>query len=352
MYNLQQLADHIHAEVLGDNSLTIASINTLNDARAGEITFLSNPKYKTDLLTTQATAVILSADVAEQCPVAALVVDNPYLGFARIAQLLDTTPIEPQHIHPKACIHSDAKVASGVSIGACAVIESNAVIEQGASIGAGCYVGRGSIIGENTRLFPNVTLYHDVQIGRNGIVHSGTVIGSDGFGFANDKGEWVKIPQIGKVIIGDNFECGANCTIDRGAIHDTVIGDGVKFDNLCHVAHNVKMGSRTAMAAYSGVAGSSNVGNNCTLAGRSTILGHIDIVDDVHITAGSQASKSITQPGIYSASIPLMQNKEWRKNMVRLKQLDKMARQVDNMTRQVKEFDKTLQEITGDNKDE
>jgi UDP-3-O-[3-hydroxymyristoyl] glucosamine N-acyltransferase len=341
-FSLQEIASKIGATVQGDAACRVFAINTIQDAKEGEIAFLSNSKYQHFLKTTQASAVILSPELAQNCPVNALVMDNPYLGFAKVAQLLDTTPQQQVGIAPSAVIDPEARIDPTASVGPNAVIEGNVVIGARVQIGAGCFIGQNSSIGDGSRLFANVSIYHGVTIGKNAIIHSGTVIGADGFGFANEAGAWVKIPQLGGVVIGDDFECGANCTIDRGAIKDTVIGNGVKLDNLCHLAHNVRFGSHSAMAAYSGVAGSSRVGDYCTISGRVTILGHIELEDGVHITAGSQVSKSLSK-GAYSSGTPLMENREWKRNVTRIRQLDEMSKKIRQLEKALAQLQDNIQ---------
>ncbi len=343
-YTLKDIAQKIGATVKGDAACRVFAINTIQDSGDGDIAFLSNPKYQSFLQTTGASAIILSEELAEQCPVNALVMKNPYLGFAKVAQLLDTTPQQPSGIHPSAVIDPSATVSPNASIAANVTIDANVTVDSGVQIGPGCFIGERCRIGENSRLHANVSLYHGVTLGKRAIVHSGSVIGSDGFGFANESGNWVKIPQLGGVVIGDDFECGANCTIDRGAINDTLIGNDVKLDNLCHLAHNVEFGDHSAMAAYSGVAGSSKVGRYCTVSGRVTILGHIELADGVHITAGSQVSKSL-EKGAYSSGTPLMSNREWKRNVARLRQLDEMAKTV-------KQLEKELAKLKSESSDE
>lgn len=333
-YQLSDIASKIGATVKGDAACRVFAINTIQDAKSGDIAFLSNPKYQAFLTSTQASALILAPDMAETYSGNALVMDNPYLGFAKVAQLLDTTPDLASEQHSRAVIAASAKIDPSAKIAANVVIEEGASIAADVQIGANCVIGKGSSIGTGTRIYPNVSIYHGVTIGARGIIHSGSVIGSDGFGFANERGAWVKIPQLGGVVIGDDFECGANCTIDRGAIRDTVIGNDVKLDNMCHLAHNVQFGSHSAMAAYSGVAGSSSVGDYCTISGRVTILGHIELADGVHITAGSQVSKSL-EKGAYSSGTPLMPNREWKRSVARMRQLDDMARSIKQLEKEL-----------------
>jgi UDP-3-O-[3-hydroxymyristoyl] glucosamine N-acyltransferase len=342
-FSLQDIASKIGATVKGDAACRVFAINTIQDAVEGEIAFLSNPKYQHYLKSTKASAVILSRELAEACPVNALIMDNPYLGFAKVAQMLDTTPQQKPGIDSTAVIDASANIHPSASIGPHVVIDKNVVIGSDVQIGAGCYIGADSKIGDKSRLFANVSIYHGVTIGSNAIIHSGTVIGADGFGFANEQGAWIKIPQLGGVVIGDDFECGANCTIDRGAIKDTVIGNGVKLDNLCHLAHNVSFGSHSAMAAYSGVAGSSKVGDYCTISGRVTILGHIELEDGVHVTAGSQVSKSLKK-GAYSSGTPLMENREWKRNVTRIRQLDEMSKKIKQLEKALAELQQNFLE--------
>ncbi len=331
---LQEVAQHIDAEVKGDAACRVFAINTILDAKNGEIAFLSNPKYHHFLKATSASAIILSPETAEHCPCNAIVTSNPYLGFARIAQLLDSTPNVADKVDSKAFIHPEATVDPSVCLGANVVIESGVVIEAGVQIGANSVIGKNSKVGECSKIYPNVTVYHAVQIGKRAIIHSGSVIGSDGFGFANDKGQWVKIPQVGGVLIGDDFECGANCTIDRGAILDTIIGDDVKLDNLCHIAHNVNFGSHSAMAAYSGVAGSTKVGEYCTFSGRVSVIGHLEIESGSHVTVGTVVTKSL-EKGAYSSGSPMMSNKEWKRNTLRFRQLDDMAKTIKRLEKEI-----------------
>lgn len=327
-YTLAELAEHVDARVEGDAQIQVSSIATLANAVSGQISFLSNSKYRSQLSDTQASAVILSHNDSEHCPCAALVMDNPYVGFALIAQLLDSTPASAESIAESAVIASSASLGAGVSVGASAVIEAGASIGDNVQVGAGCFIGRNAQIGSGTKLWANVSIYHDVQIGNNCLIQSGTVIGSDGFGYANDKGSWIKIPQLGAVIIGDNCEIGANTCIDRGALDDTVIGTGVIIDNLCQIAHNVTVGDHTAIAGCSVAAGSATIGKYCVIGGFVAINGHIDIADKVNITGYSMVTKSITEAGVYSSGVPATTNREWRKNMVGLRNIDALKARI------------------------
>lgn len=330
-YKLGQLAEKLGLELAGDAQREVVRIATLGSAGPDDITFFSDSRYRKQLMATRAGAVIVPPSEREHCPVDALISDNPYLSYAELSALFAPQPEEAQLIHETAVIHDHASIGRGVRIGANAVIGSGSVVGDDVTIGAGSVIGEHCIIGNHSRLHANVTIYHDCQIGQRTIVHSGAVIGSDGFGFANDKGHWIKIHQLGRVIIGNDVEVGANTSIDRGAIEDTVIGDGVKLDNQIQIAHNVRVGENTAMAGCVGVAGSAEIGANCAIGGGAGILGHLSISDGVTVTAMSLVPNSIKEPGVYSAGTPLEPKGEWQKNYVRFKQLDDMARRIKKL---------------------
>ena len=328
MMTLGEIAGKIGAECFGNSDYAIEGIADLTEASASHISFVTRADYLPHLEKSSAGAVIISAKLKPEADGNYLVMDNPYLGYALTAQLFDTTPRASDSIHPSAVIAADAQIGNGVTIGANSVVESGAVIGDNADIGANCFIGKNSQIGEDSKLWPNVTVYHDVRLGRRGLIHSGTALGSDGFGFANDSGEWIKIPQIGGVVIGDDFECGANCTIDRGALRDTCIGDCVKLDNMVHIAHNVTVGDGTAMAATTGVAGGTVIGKGCTFAGRVSVIGHLNICDNVHLTVGTILTKSIDKPGIYSSGDAAQPNRDWKRQVVRMRNLDDLMNRV------------------------
>ncbi|MBR9858331.1 MAG: UDP-3-O-(3-hydroxymyristoyl)glucosamine N-acyltransferase, partial [Gammaproteobacteria bacterium] len=309
-------------------------VNTLDKAGPDEVAFLSDSKYHHLLENTKAGAVIITAADQALCPVASLVMADPYLGFALAAQALDTTPQPAKDIHPTAVIADDVTLGEGVAIGANAVIESGVVLGDGVVIGAGCFIGKGARLGANSRLWANVTVYHRVELGEHCLVQSGAVIGGDGFGYANNKGEWVKIPQLGTVIIGNRVEIGAGTTIDRGALGDTCIADNVIIDNLCQVAHNVSIGYGTAVAGGTVMAGSLKVGKYCIIGGAVVINGHIEICDGVTLTGMSMVMRPITEPGIYSSGIPLQPNKEWRKTAARVMRIDDMHKRLSRLEKQ------------------
>ncbi|ABL99356.1 UDP-3-O-(3-hydroxymyristoyl)glucosamine N-acyltransferase [Shewanella amazonensis] len=325
---LGQLAEHLGAELKGDGSLLISSVATLEDAGAGQISFLANSKYRAQLEGTKASAVLLSPKDAGTYEGNALILKDPYVGFARVAQLLDTTPNAAEGIHASAVIDPSARLGEGVSIGANAVIGANVILGDKVQIGPGTVVGQDSIIGSGTRLWANVTLYHDVHLGMDCIVHSGAVIGSDGFGYANERGNWVKIPQTGGVRIGNNVEIGASTTIDRGALSHTEIHDGVILDNQVQIAHNDVIGAHTAIAGNTTIAGSVTIGKYCILGGNSAVAGHLSIVDGTHVSGATNVTSIIREPGVYSSATIAMENKLWRRNTVRFRQLDELFQRV------------------------
>jgi UDP-3-O-[3-hydroxymyristoyl] glucosamine N-acyltransferase len=333
--SLQELATHIGAELNLKGTDTpetlINSLASLAGAGNGQISFLSNSKYRSQLADTAAQAVILQPDDLPHCKRSALVMQNPYVGFAIAAQFLDTTPPAAHDISSHAHIADDVELGHNVKIGANTVIEAGVKLGDNVEIGPGCFIGQGAEIGANCKLWANVTVYHRVVMGEDCLIQASTVLGSDGFGYANDKGKWIKIPQLGSVIIGDRVEIGASTTIDRGALDNTVIGDGVIIDNQCQIAHNVVIGENTAMAACSVIAGSSVLGSNCSIAGLVGINGHIEICDNVHFTGMSMVTKSISEPGVYSSGMPAIANREWRKNAITLRNISTLNQRVKTL---------------------
>ncbi|SEK82494.1 UDP-3-O-[3-hydroxymyristoyl] glucosamine N-acyltransferase [Colwellia chukchiensis] len=327
-YTLADIAKKIGAQVQGDANCEITAIATLTDAKNGDIAFLANSKYSAQLATTKASAVIVSATDAAKCHTNALVMGNPYLGYALVAQLLDTTPKPAINIHPSAIIDDSVTIGDKVSVGANTVIEAGVSLADGVTIGAGCFVGIGAQLGANSTLWSNVSIYHGVEIGENCLVQANTVIGADGFGYANDKGKWIKIPQLGTVIIGDNVEIGASTTIDRGALGNTEIHNGVILDNQIQIAHNVVIGENTAIAGCTVIAGSTEIGKNCVIAGLVGINGHINIADGSVFTGMSMVTKAITEPGVYSSGMPCLPNKEWHKTNARIRKLDSITKRL------------------------
>jgi UDP-3-O-[3-hydroxymyristoyl] glucosamine N-acyltransferase len=325
-FSLGELAVRFGLTLRGEPSLTIRRVATLSHARAGSISFLANSRYRRQLETTQATAVLVSAADAADCPTAALIDPNPYLAYARIATLLYPSATRPAGIHPSAVVASGARVATSAHIGPLSVIEEGAVIGERVSIGPACVVHSGAQVGEDSELVSRVTLYSGVILGRRCILHAGSVVGSDGFGFAPNAGAWVKIPQVGTVRVGDDVEIGANTSIDRGAIDDTLVEDGVKLDNQIQVGHNVVIGAHTVIAACTGISGSTVIGKRCMIGGMVGFAGHLNIADDVEITGCSLVSASIRQAGSYSSGMPTVETRTWRRMVAHLRRLAKKER--------------------------
>lgn len=341
---LGDLVERLGGRLIGDADIEVVGIAPLGDADASHITFLSNPKFRGQAAQTRAAALILSAAddeiVAATYQGARIVVDNPYAYFARAAQLFAAlyAYVAPAGIHPTASVDPQAKVAASASIGPHVTVEAGAIIDDACVIDAGCFVGRDVRIGAATHFYPRVTFLAGCSIGQRGIVHPGAVIGADGFGFANEGGTWIKIPQTGAVRIGDDVEIGANTSIDRGALADTVIEDGVKLDNQIQIGHNCHIGAHTAMAGCVGVAGSAVIGKYCTFGGAAMVLGHLTIADRVHISSGSLVSRSINEPGQYTGFYPLAKNAEWEKSAV-------IVRNLATMREKIREMEKTIKSL-------
>ncbi len=326
------LADLIAAlggDLVGADQTRIERIGPLESADAGTISFLANPRYQSQLASSRAACVIVAPAMAEAAAqrgdgsAAYIVTPDPYLYFARLSRWwgAQVRPLPAPQVHASAVVDATAQLGEGVDIGPLAVIEAGACIGAGARIGAHCVVGRNAEVGEGTRLSARVTLGFDCRIGARGIVHSGAVIGADGFGFAPTQGRWEKIEQLGGVQIGDDVEIGANTCIDRGALDDTVIEDGVKLDNLIQIGHNVRIGAHTAMAGCVAVAGSTRIGAHCTVGGAASIVGHLVIADHVHVSACTLITRSISKPGQYTGVFPFDDNASWEKNAATLRQL-------------------------------
>lgn len=315
--SLQALAEHTGTILQGDAQLRLYAVASIDKAQAGDISYIRDAKYRHYLQTSPASALILPPDMAQAYDGNCLISTNPYLAYAQAVGLL--YPM----VRPVPAIHPSAVISAGVELG------EDVVIEAGCVIGAGCKIGDGSW------LHANVTLYADTQIGQRCIIHSGAVLGADGFGFAPDRRTWFKIPQVGNVVVGDDVEIGANTTIDRAALGSTVIGNGVKLDNLIQIGHNTQIGDYTAMAACTAVAGSVQIGKHCQIAGMCAIAGHLSIADNVVVTGTSMVSHSITKPGVYSSGTTIEENAVWRKNAVRFNQLDKLARRLQELEKQL-----------------
>lgn len=318
---LGDIVARLGGELVGDASLQLRQVAALEGAEPDNITFLANERYLGKLKNTRAGAVIVGEKQRGIPEIPHIVAVNPYAYFARVSALFNPCVLSGEGIHPSAVVHPGAQIGMRAYIGPLAVIEDGAIIGAGTSIGSGCYIGTGAKVGDDSLLHPNVTVYRECALGKRAIVHAGAVIGADGFGIAMDEGKWIKVPQIGRVMIGDDVEIGANTTIDRGAIDDTVIEDGVKLDNLVQVAHNVRIGAHTAVAACVGIAGSSQIGRFCRIGGASGIAGHLSIADNIEISAHTLVTKSIGSPGTYTGAYPFESNRDWRRNAVGLRNL-------------------------------
>jgi UDP-3-O-[3-hydroxymyristoyl] glucosamine N-acyltransferase len=334
-YRLADIAAQLGGRVLGDAEARISQIATLEKAQPDQISFLTNSKYRAQLAGTKAGAVILGEADAEATGLPRIVSDNPYAYFAKVSALLNPLPEARPGVHSGAVVGVGAKIDPTASVAATAVIGAGATIGAHSIIGEGCCIGANTVIGSHARLYPGVVIYHDCVIGNNLIAHSGAVIGSDGFGIAMDEGRWIKIPQIGRVVIGNDVEIGANTTIDRGALDDTVIEDGVKLDNQIQVAHNVRIGAHTAIAGCAGIAGSAVIGRYCLIGGGARILGHLQLADHVEIAAHTLVGKSIREAGSYAAIFPFAKTDDWRRNAVHLRHLDDLAKRIKALEQEI-----------------
>jgi UDP-3-O-[3-hydroxymyristoyl] glucosamine N-acyltransferase len=334
-YTLAELAARFGGRVLGDDATRVSQVATLERAGKGQIAFLANSKYRSQLATTQAGALILGEADAEASTLPRIISDNPYVCFAKVSTLLNPPPAMPPGIHPSAVIGLGAKIAASVHIGPHVTIGAGAMIGADSVILEGCSIGPRVMIGERAWLHPRVVICHDCIIGNRFIAHSGAVIGADGFGLAMEKGRWLKIPQIGRVVIGDDVDIGANTTVDRGALDDTVIEEGVKLDNHIQIGHNVRIGAYTAMAAMVGVSGSTSIGRACLIGGKVGISGHLQITDNVELLASTQVTKSIREPGTYAGPYPFAKQADWARNTVHVRHLDALTRKVKELQQQL-----------------
>jgi UDP-3-O-[3-hydroxymyristoyl] glucosamine N-acyltransferase len=323
-FTLAQIASRLGGRIAGDPQTLIRQVGSLERAGSGQITFLADPKFRSKLADTGASAVVLAADAETLTALPRVVCDNPNAYFARVSQLFNPRTSQPEGVHPSASVAPGARLAPRVSIG------------------AGCVVGEGVQIDEDSCLYPGVVVYPGCRIGARAIIHSGAVIGADGFGLANERGQWIKIPQIGAVTIGDDVEIGANTTIDRGTLEDTVIESGVKLDNQIQIGHNCRIGAHTAMAGCVGVAGSTSIGSHCAIGAAAMILGHLSICDHTQVSACSVISRSIRKPGTYTGIFPSAESKVWARNAA-------VVRHLADLVDRVRALEKQLQEKeTGD----
>lgn len=328
MLTLGEVASRLDLELVGDSATPIAGLASLASATARDLSFITSRRWLPALRVTTAAAVILRPEWEAECPVGSLLASDPYLAYARASRLFDRQKPPKPGVHPAAQVAADAHIGSGVSIGPGVVIASGAVIGDGAVIDAGVYIGANTSIGAGTRLYPNVVVYHGVQMGDHCRIHAGSVIGADGFGYAAGPDGWEKIMQLGGVRLGHRVEVGACSTIDRGALDDTVIDDGVIIDNQVQIAHNCRVGRNTAIAGCVGIAGSTTIGENCTLAGAVGVSGHLDICDNVHLGGQARVTRSISVPGTYASGTLLAPSREWARNAVRFTQLDALEKRL------------------------
>jgi len=326
---LGELAEQFDLVLDGDPEKQIEGVGTIEQASNDQIAFLANPKYRKFLRETHAGAVVLSPELAAECPTPSLSSDNP--SYARIASLFDGARNFAPGIHPSAIVADDASVSATAYVGPFAVIETGCVVKAGTFVGAHCLVGQASKLEAQSYLYPRVTVYYNVVVGERSIIHSGAVIGADGFGIAMDAGHWVKVPQLGGVRIGADCEIGANTTIDRGAIEHTVLGDDVRIDNQVQIGHNVQIGAHTAIAGCAAIAGSTKVGQYCLIGGGAGLVGHISVCDRVTVNAMGLVTHSIKEPGEYASGAPLQSSRDWRRNAVRMRQLDDWVKRVKKL---------------------
>lgn len=332
---LAQIVSRFGGRVVGEAQTLIRQVGSLERAQPDQITFFASPRYKPMLAATRAGAVVLAAEAEGLTALPRIVCENPYAYFARVSQLLNPTGAPPPGVHPSAQIAATARVPASARIEACAVIGGHAVLGERVWIGPNCVIEDRAAIGDDSRLYASVVVNRDCRIGARAILHSGAVIGADGFGVAPEGGRWIKVPQIGRVVIGDDVEIGANTTIDRGAIDDTVIEDGVKLDNQIQIGHNCRVGAHTAMAGFSGVAGSTDIGRHCTIGAAAVILGHLKLADHVDVSAGTVISRSIHQAGTYTGMFPFDDNASWARNTAQVRRLSELARRLRDLEKEV-----------------
>lgn len=339
-YRLEDIVKHFGGRLIGDADVIISQVATLDSAQAHQAAFLANSKYRAQLETTQAGAIILSAADAEATSIPRIVCSNPYAYFAKLSAFLNPPPQAVAGIHASAVVGEGAVIHAGVQIDANVVIGDDAQIGANSIIMAGCSIGARVVIGENALIYPRVVIYHDCVLGNHVIAHSGVVIGADGFGIAMEEGRWLKIPQIGRVLIGDDVEIGANTTIDRGALDDTIIEENVKLDNQIQIAHNVRIGAHTAIAGCVGIAGSTTIGRYCKIGGSAGILGHLQIADYVEVSSFTLVGKSIRERGSYCGIFPFTTTQTWRKNAAQVKHLDELADRIKSLEQKIETLKK------------
>ncbi len=335
---LDEIVARLGGTLAGDGSLVVSQVGALASASAGQIAFLAQPKYRQHLQSTKASAVIVPPQFSSATSLPRIIHPNPYAYYARVVALLNPQPHRPRGVHPSAVVH--CAVPPSASVGENVTIGEGVTIGENVTFYPGCVIGDGVSIGDDSLLYPNVVVYRDCVLGKRVVIQAGAVIGGDGFGFAKDGERWIKIPQIGRVVMGDDVEIGANTSIDRGALDDTIIGDGVKLDNQIQIAHNVSIGDHAAMAGCVGVAGSTKIGRRSTIGGAAMIIGHLELADDVHISAGSMVTKSLRKPGQYTSIFPIEEHHDWLHNAAQIKRLAKLAERVSELEKKLEQMDK------------
>ena len=335
-FTLKKIAELTNSTPKGDINCILNAVAPLHEARLGDISFVSNSKYKKLLKSTKASVVILSPTLANDFSGNMLINNDPYLTFAKVVNLFNPIIKQPPSIHPSAIIADNTIISQNVSLSENVVIDTDTTIMNGVTIGAGSYIGSNVTLKENVVLHPNTTIYSNTVIGNNSVIHSGAIIGADGFGYAPQKDKsWYKILQVGNVVIGENVEIGANTTIDRAALGSTIIRDGVKIDNQIQIGHNTIIGQHTAIAAGTLIAGSTTIGDYCQIAGAVAIAGHLDIANNVIITGKTMVTKSIDKAGVYSSGTAADENKKWRRNTIRFSQLDEIAKTITQLEKKI-----------------
>lgn len=340
-FSLREVVEILGGEIIGNPEVRIRQVSTLENAGPDAIAFLANERYQQQLENTRAAAVIIHSAQRDATNLSRIICSNPYAYFARVSTLLNPARLARPGRHASAIIDPSAAVADDVEIGPCSVIGRNVKIGSRCLIGAGCVIGDDAVLGDDVRLHSNVSIYDCCVIGNRSVMHAGVVIGADGFGIAIADDRWLKIPQIGRVVIGDDVEIGANTTVDRGTIDDTVIEEGVKLDNQIQIAHNVRIGAHTAIAACAGVAGSAKIGRHCRIGGASGIAGHLTIADNVEISAHTIITKSIYKSGTYTGAYPFEENRGWRKNAAQLRHLSELAERVRALEKQLAQLERS-----------
>jgi UDP-3-O-[3-hydroxymyristoyl] glucosamine N-acyltransferase len=334
-YRLGEIVARLGGELIGDPDAEIRRIATLESARPGDLCFLSHARYRAHLRGTRASAVILARAERDATALPRILCDDPYAYYARAAQLFDSGSRPVPGIHPRAVVEAGAEIPGSATVGPGCHIGRGARLGERVVIDANCTIGEDAGIGEDSRLGPSVTVYPRSLIGKRALIHAGVVIGADGFGMAPEAGRWIKIPQTGRAVIGDDVEIGANTTIDRGALDDTVIEDGVKLDNQIQIGHNVRIGAHTAMAGCAAVAGSTRIGAHCAIGGAARIIGHLTIADHVTISAAAVVTKSITRAGTYTGTLPSAPAREWAKTVAHLRSLDRLVKRIRELEKRL-----------------